>query len=125
MRARPYASAGKRLLVVAAAALIAGFSAIQAAETKPQPAPGLAPPASATQAATAGQPDGAALYAARCAGCHDNASDRTPGREVLARNPPSFILATLRNGTMAPMAAGLSHAEMTAIARHVSTPAPA
>ena len=128
MRARAYAIAGKRLLVVAVAALVAAFSAIQAAETEPRPAPGqvsahsdLAPPASAPQAATAEQPDGAALYAARCAGCHDNASDRTPSREVLARNPPSFILATLRNGTMAPMAAGLSHAEMAAIARHLST----
>jgi polyvinyl alcohol dehydrogenase (cytochrome) len=64
--------------------------------------------------------DGAALYAQRCAACHDNGGDRTPSKEVLARNPSSFILATLRNGAMAPMAAGLSLPEMTAIARHVS-----
>ena len=64
--------------------------------------------------------DGAALYQSRCAACHDHAVDRTPSREVLSHNPVSFILGTLRNGAMAPMAEGLSLAEMTAIARHVS-----
>ena len=70
---------------------------------------------------TAAAIDGTALYKARCAGCHDNAVDRTPSRDVLSRNPVSFILSTLRNGSMAPMAQGLSVPEMTAIARHVST----
>lgn len=64
--------------------------------------------------------DGAALYASRCAACHDNATDRTPSREVLSGNPPSFILTSMKSGSMAPMAAGLSDAEMSAIARHVS-----
>lgn len=70
--------------------------------------------------AHASAPDGAALYQERCAACHDSATDRTPTREVLSKNPASFILASMRTGAMAPMAEGLSPAEMSAIARHVS-----
>lgn len=65
-------------------------------------------------------PDGAALYAARCAGCHDNATDRTPSRSVLSKNPPAFILAAITNGAMAPMAEGLSGPERAAIAAYVT-----
>lgn len=65
-------------------------------------------------------PDGAALYAARCAGCHDDPTDRAPGRETLSRNPPAFIFAAIHNGSMAPAAAGLNEAEKRALARHVS-----
>ncbi len=66
-------------------------------------------------------PDGAALYEARCAACHEKpAEPRTPSRDVLSMNPPSFIVSTLRNGAMAPMAAGLTLDEITAIARFVS-----
>ena len=65
-------------------------------------------------------PDGAALYTLRCAACHDSAQDRTPAKAVLAKNPPAFILSSMRAGVMAPMAQGLSPAEMVAIAWHVS-----
>ncbi|WP_420605999.1 PQQ-binding-like beta-propeller repeat protein [Novosphingopyxis sp.] len=71
-------------------------------------------------AAPSGTPNGEELYNARCAACHDNATDRTPSREVLSKNPASFILATMRNGAMAPMAEGLSTPEMAAIAQYVS-----
>ncbi|MBB6093471.1 polyvinyl alcohol dehydrogenase (cytochrome) [Povalibacter uvarum] len=63
-------------------------------------------------------PDGAKLYGARCAACHDNPQDRTPGRDVLARNSPAFIM-TAMNGVMAPMAAGLTEVEKQAIALHL------
>lgn len=68
----------------------------------------------------AAAPDGEALYKARCAGCHDNAQERTPTREVLAKNPPPFIVGALNNGAMAPMAEGLSAAEKTAIAAFIT-----
>ena len=74
----------------------------------------VAGPAPATAA------DGKSLYEARCAGCHENAVERTPSREILSKNPASFILATMRNGAMAPMAEGLSLAEMSAIAKYMS-----
>ena len=70
--------------------------------------------------ALAPSPDGEALYKARCAVCHDNAQDRTPAREVLARNAPSFIVASLTNGAMAPMAEGLTGAEKAAIAAYIT-----
>ena len=62
--------------------------------------------------------DGAALYRIRCSTCHDNPQDRTPGRDVLARNSPAFILAAF-NGVMAPMTAGLTDSEKQAIALHL------
>jgi polyvinyl alcohol dehydrogenase (cytochrome) len=65
-------------------------------------------------------PDGAALYAARCAACHDAPTDRTPTREEMSKTPPAFILRAMRDGAMAPMAKGLSQAEMVAVALHVS-----
>ena len=88
------------------AAVLGHASAVRAADEAPPP------------------PDGAALYAARCAGCHDKAVDRTPSREVLAANPSSFVLASLTNGAMAPMAEGLSLAEKSAIAAYVTGEAP-
>lgn len=63
---------------------------------------------------------GKALYDARCATCHDQATDRTPPRDVIAKNPPSFILAAMRTGIMQPMAAGLSEDDMKAIALYLS-----
>ena len=64
--------------------------------------------------------DGAAIYKERCAGCHDNGGGRVPTRELLSRNPASFILSTLRGGVMAPMAEGLSPAELVAVSRYLS-----
>ncbi len=63
---------------------------------------------------------GQRLYALRCAACHDNASDRTPPRDVIAKNTPAFIFAALSSGVMQPMAAGLSEDEMKAIALYLS-----
>ena len=102
---------GYKWLLGAAATLLAAACAHAAATPSEEAGP---PPAHATT------PDGAALYQSRCASCHDNATDRTPTREVLSKNPPSFILASMKSGAMVPMAAGLSDAEMIAIARHVS-----
>lgn len=65
-------------------------------------------------------PDGAALYQERCATCHDNPQDRTPGRDVISRNSPAFILSSM-NSVMAPMAAGLTEEQKRAIALHIGT----
>ena len=74
-------------------------------------------------APVAGTSNGAALYAERCAACHDNATDRTPTRALLSQNPPSFIVAALRTGVMMPMAEELSPADITAIAIYLGKPA--
>lgn len=82
-------------------------------------APKASPAVSAKTADVDVSEHGKALYEARCATCHDNASDRTPPREVIARNPPSFILSAMK-GIMAPMAAGLSEDEMKSIALYLN-----
>lgn len=102
---------GPKWLLGVAASLLAAACAHAAA----------APDAQAERpSAHAAAPDGAALYQTRCASCHDKGDERTPTREILSKNPPSFIMLSLKIGAMAPMAAGLSDDEMLAIARHVS-----
>lgn len=70
-------------------------------------------------------PDGAALYAQRCAKCHDHASGHVPSREALANRPASNISMALLTGAMRPQAAGLSRAEAGAIAAFVTAGAAA
>ena len=84
---------------------------------------GLATIATAGHAAPA--PDGAALYAQRCAKCHDHATGHAPSREALANHPASNISMTLLTGAMRPEAAGLSRAEAGAIAAFVTAGAAA
>ncbi len=64
--------------------------------------------------------DGAALYLARCASCHDNPQDRTPHRSVIEQNSPAFIYNAMTTGLMQPMSIGLSDDDMKAIALHLS-----
>jgi len=65
--------------------------------------------------------DGAALFKNHCAACHDNGgSSRAPARAVLASHAPNDIFDTLTQGSMKPMAAGLSEAERDAIALYLT-----
>ena len=64
---------------------------------------------------------GAGVYARRCATCHDNPSGRTPAKAIVADNTPTFIVSTLLEGVMKPMAAGLSPHEMASVAAYLST----
>ncbi|MGH8217996.1 MAG: c-type cytochrome [Steroidobacteraceae bacterium] len=70
-------------------------------------------------------PDGAALYAQRCAKCHDHAAGHVPSREALASRPPSNIVMTLLTGAMRPQASGMSRADAGAIAAFVTAGASA
>jgi polyvinyl alcohol dehydrogenase (cytochrome) len=72
--------------------------------------------------AMAAPPDGAALYKARCATCHDNpqAQLRTPKREEVAARSPEAVLAALSTGAMVTQAAGLSEEEDRAIALYIT-----
>lgn len=60
--------------------------------------------------------DGAALFEQRCKACHDPAVDRAPTRAALATMRPSHIVESMTTGVMAPMSAGLSTEDRTAIA---------
>jgi polyvinyl alcohol dehydrogenase (cytochrome) len=58
----------------------------------------------------------------KCASCHvkPEAGSRAPSREQLQGQPPESILAAMTTGGMAPMASGLTEAQMRAIAEYVS-----
>jgi polyvinyl alcohol dehydrogenase (cytochrome) len=69
-----------------------------------------------TSAVFAAAPDGATLYKQRCAACHDRAVDRAPSRDALAAHAPEDVLRALTTGNMQQQAAGLSEADMRAVA---------
>jgi alcohol dehydrogenase (cytochrome c) len=57
-----------------------------------------------------------ALFAARCKSCHEPAAGRAPDRAQLRGRTSQEIAAILTSGSMQPMAAGLSAAEVRALA---------
>src|SRR5271170_735528 len=67
--------------------------------------------------ADAQAPNGAMLFQARCAGCHNGAPEtRAPAPEVLRQRSPASILDVLANGAMRVQGASLSGPERRAIA---------
>lgn len=71
----------------------------------------------------AAAPDGAALYLAKCAGCHDNvaANDaRTPKRKDLAQRTPESVYSALTVGPMREQAAGWNEEERRAVASYLT-----
>ena len=75
------------------------------------------------RAAAATQPDGAALYAQRCALCHDKAAAHVPSRESLGNRNPINIVMTLMTCAMRPQSAGLSTEQARAIATYLTADA--
>lgn len=57
------------------------------------------------------------LYGARCASCHDAGVSRAPNRDGLSRLTPDAIRQTLSTGSMSAQAAGLTPADLDALAR--------
>ncbi len=70
----------------------------------------------------AADPDGAALYQARCSTCHDNnsAEERAPKREQIAARKPEAIMGAMFDGAMIAQASGLTLDEGRAIARFIT-----
>jgi polyvinyl alcohol dehydrogenase (cytochrome) len=79
-------------------------------------------PAMAWAAGPAPGLDGEALYKQHCASCHEDPGpgSRAPPRPVMAILGADAVFNTLSKGAMAPMAAGLSDAELDAIALYVT-----
>lgn len=65
-------------------------------------------------------PDGAAIFAQRCAGCHEHATGHTPTHEALTRRGSTNILMALTAGAMKPMTAGMSPADIAAVAGYLA-----
>jgi polyvinyl alcohol dehydrogenase (cytochrome) len=64
--------------------------------------------------------DGAAVYRAACASCHDTGQLRAPNRAGLERMTPEQALTSLESGSMISMAAGRPAAERRAVAEFVT-----
>ncbi len=67
-----------------------------------------------------GEPD----FKARCAGCHDPAVDRAPSRAELEGRSAEDVYDAIKDGPMAPMAAGLNESQLYAIAYYLTHKAP-
>jgi polyvinyl alcohol dehydrogenase (cytochrome) len=65
--------------------------------------------------------DGAAVYAKRCAGCHDQTVARIPPRSALEKLSPSHILKVLDFGAMMAIAYPVKRDEREAVARFLGT----
>lgn len=68
-----------------------------------------------------GPASGKALYETYCSACHAKAANGAPAVATLARLPQAQIVTALTSGKMAPMASGLTGAQIEAIARYLTT----
>ena len=72
--------------------------------------------------AAAAPPPGEAIYAKRCAMCHDKSGEtRAPARSVLENLTVERILAVMATGTMKPQASGLSATDRRMLASFLSS----
>lgn len=82
-------------------------------------------------AALAQAPTGEAVYAKRCAACHEQANPRIPPRDALQKMPAARIIRALDSGAMMAVGFTLSRDERLAVASYLGTtdaiagPAPA
>ena len=96
-----------------AATLLPGGSATAPA------VPAAPPPLAEASEAEIAAVDAAALYAARCAACHDHPFGNIPPRGVIAGHPLPRIVEALAHGAMKAQASGLTAAEIQALGRYV------
>ena len=73
-----------------------------------------------TLAADGAAPDGAALYEARCAHCHNGRVAKAPPFSLLQIMSTSSIYRSLDRGVMREQAAGLSSLEKRSVAEHLT-----
>lgn len=64
--------------------------------------------------------DGAAIYAANCAGCHDSGVNRAPTKDLFEAMLPAQILNSLEAGSMVTMALGISAIERRTLVEHLA-----
>lgn len=102
------------LLTLAALAGLAGC-------TPPADPDTPAPDAAVVEAPVAAAPDGAALFAERCAGCHTDPENRKalPVPALATLNPAQLVFA-MSNGSMKDQATGMTFDQMLALATFVT-----
>jgi mono/diheme cytochrome c family protein len=74
-----------------------------------------------TSDAAAAIQTGRAIYAQRCAACHDTRLLDAPPKETLEQLPHDQIVHTLTLGVMQPMAVGLEETDINAVANYLNS----
>ncbi len=64
---------------------------------------------------------GQAVYQKKCAGCHEQASERIPPREALQKLPAQRIVRALDTGAMMAIGFTLSREDRIAVANYLGT----
>lgn len=101
------------LLSACLALLAAGVGRAQ----PPPAAPGAAP---ANPSIMGNRAEGKALYDARCASCHNGSVERAPSKDALAVRGPDDVIHALTDGAMRQLAAGMSPAQIEAVAVYLT-----
>jgi polyvinyl alcohol dehydrogenase (cytochrome) len=66
-------------------------------------------------------PSGEDVYKARCAGCHDQSSDRVPPKTALQKLPSSRIVRALDSGAMMAIAFRMNREDRVSVASYLGT----
>jgi polyvinyl alcohol dehydrogenase (cytochrome) len=102
------------LLACLASAILASLSVAAAAPPATAVDKDFALPAGASA-------DGAALYASRCAACHDHATERIPPKVLISvTRSPEDVIDTLTLGVMRTQATGLSAEQIKSLAFYLT-----
>lgn len=88
-----------------------------AASARPSPVRNPVPTIAA--ASGAGAIDGSAIYAQRCAVCHDHPQGNIPPRKWIAARPHDRIVDALTHGAMRAQAQGLTAEQIDSVARYL------
>ena len=78
----------------------------------------------ATSLSAADPVSGEAVYAKRCAVCHEQANERIPAKSVLQQMPATKILKALDFGAMISIANPMNRAEREAVSKYLGTNEP-
>jgi len=105
MRIGSWTSTGGFAALALAAAMLGSPASVRA-QSAPLPPPAV---------------DGGALFDQHCKSCHAPPIPHAPSRETLATYPKATIVAALTSGVMAPMAKGLTPAEIDLIAGYLTS----
>lgn len=63
--------------------------------------------------------EGKAIFASRCAGCHETAATGAPPKSFIASLPSERIVTALTTGSMQPLAAGITDTQIKAIVEYL------
>lgn len=89
---------------------------------KPRPRPTATPTPTPAPAQPVGKvAQGKALFAGRCAACHESNVSEAPPKAAIASLPKPHLITAMTTGTMQPLAAGMSAEQIDAVAEYLKS----